>query len=710
MRLGTRFFEFSSLPYRLRTMPIRPSRRFATFALASIGYISEASATPVARILRIDPAPVSSSGAPIVTLLVDLTEPRRMSEVLKPCSTLSGPAALTCESDALERPFSLNAPYPFPEADARLTVKIGGQDVPAKLVRASRFGESQNEEGAGTAWLVVLDLDDRGKAGQFEMKKVAEGFIAALGPNDLVNLVVLGERGTLADSSWLAAGGRPVLNALLDKFKEPAKSRERTRPLLTLLRAALSDALSTLKAAEGKKLPLHQALVFLSSGYGGGDPATTGPGAMELKERLTRGELGEPGAGLPKLPLPVVSIMTPPGGYPEYAGLARDFMRSLANPEIGGFFSVIQGGQADHAGRIVDAVRSRFAASMLVRFRLSCVAPSPQQSFSLFFPSSSPAIVGDASFQNVPLGIDPGAWPLDVDTALTRKEVEEEGGIYPGGTLKVFGDFCWGGDITRPEVYFLPPGEVLPEITPHSGTGSADDVRRRLVALDMRSAAFAANENFAEFRVPESDRILHGTGERQASRFVIVDRTDRRSSGLTAGTVIEVRSHKRPVPLSWRLLGWSGLGLFVSGGIYSILRMLRQRQTALATYSGIRVERSPYVAPAPVSRGAVKASPRPGRVILHGDDQQLTVLPNIDLKVGRDGSRVAGILKSPEVSALHATFRLQNGRLFVRDESSHAGTRIEGELIAPREFVELQPGQKVALGPEVFRVELGSST
>ena len=684
-------------------------RQLAVFALAWLGTLGSAHATPVARILRIDPEPVSSSGAPIVTLLVDVTEPRRMSEILEPCSTLSGPAALSCESDALERPFSLHTSYPFPEAEAQLTVKIEGQDFPSKLVRSARFGESQNEDGVGTAWLVVLDLDDRGKAGQLELTKVAEGFIAALGPNDLINLVILGERGTLADSSWLATGERKELKSLLDKFKEPSRSRERTRPLLTLLRTTLSDAVSTLKPVGGKKLPLHQALVFLSSGYGGGDPATTGPGALELKERLTRGELADPGLGLPKMPLPVVSIMTPPGGYPEYAGLARDFMRNLANPEIGGFFSVIQSGQGAHAGRIVDAVRSRFASLTLARFRMSCVAPSPQQSFSLSFPGSSPAVVGDASFQNVPLGIDPRAWPLDVDVAQTRSEVDAAGGVYPGGTLKVFGDFCWGGDISRPEVYFLPPGEVLPEISPSAGTGSADDVRRRLLALDMRSAAFAANENFAEFHVPESDRILHGSGDRQATRFVIVDRIDRRSSGLTAGLVIEVRSRKRPIPLLWRALAWSGFGLLASLGAYSLLRMLRQRQTALATYSGIRVERSPYVSPAPVSRGAVRREPRPGRVTLHGKDQNLIVLPNIDLKVGRDGSRVAGILKNPEVSALHATFRLQNGRLFVQDEASQAGTRINGVLIQPGQFVELRDGQKVALGPEDFRVDLGNS-
>jgi FHA domain len=683
--------------------------RLFTFALAiKLSFLAKAEAAPVARVLRIDPEPATAGSTPVVTFLIDLTEPKRQSDVTKACSGLTGNEALTCESDAVERPFAVHQPYPFPSDKVLLTIRIGNEDVPTHLVQSARFGDSSSEPGIATAWLVVLDTDDRGKNGFDELRQVAQGFIGALGPADLVNVVVLGERSVLSDSSWQTASERTQVSAALDKLKGPVKSRERTRPLLTLLRKAVEDAFVTFEGPKGRKAPLHQAVVFLSSGFGGGDPATTGPGALELHERLTTGNFGS-SRTTPKFPLPMVSVMTPPSGYPEYASLARDFMQNLANPEIGGFFTVIQDGQGSHATRIVDAVRSRFAELTVARFRLACVAPQAYQSFSLLFPGADPAILGDASFEHVPLGIDPSAWPLDVDVALTRRKVEEAGGLFPGGTFKVFGHFCWGGDLARPEVYFLPPGEALPELTSATGTASAEEIRRRLIALDMRSAATSANDAFAEFEVPESERILHGSGDRQTSRFIVMDRLDRRTSGLTAGSVIEVRSRKRPVPLVWTILGTGGVAAVLLLIVYSLLRMIRERRTALATYSGIRVETSPYVAPAPVSRGIRRAGEGSARAILLGKGTRFTVLENIDLTVGRDGARVAAVIRNPQVSGLHATFRLQSGVLSVRDESSSTGTRVGGSPIVSGQFVDIKPGQEVALGPEVFRVELGAS-
>src|SRR5688572_14565275 len=110
----------------------------------------------------------------------------------------------------------------------------------------------------------------------------------------------------------------------------------------------------------------------------------------------------------------------------------------MANPEAGGFFSMVQDGQADHPSRSADTVRARFSDLIIARFRLSCVAPSTTQSFSLLFKEGN--ILGDSTFQNVPVGLDPGAWPLDVDAELTRKTAAEKGGVYPGSTVRVFGN------------------------------------------------------------------------------------------------------------------------------------------------------------------------------------------------------------------------------------------------------------------------------
>src|SRR5690606_37887582 len=127
-----------------------------------------------------------------------------------------------------------------------------------------------------------------------------------------------------------------------------------------------------------------------------------------------------------------------------------DFMQNLANPEIGGFFNVLRVGESGaRSDNIVRAVRTRFSKMNEVKWRVSCIAPQITQSFKLVFNNVNPPIVGDTTFQDVPLGIDPTTWPLDVDVAQTQASVGD--GVYPGGQFKVFGDFCWGGDRSRAE-------------------------------------------------------------------------------------------------------------------------------------------------------------------------------------------------------------------------------------------------------------------
>lgn len=679
----------------------------AACLVSILSFSAPAPATPAARILRVDPETTTSSSAPILTTIVDLSEARRVSEVTGHCAGLTGSEALNCESDALETPLSLYRPFKLPADHTELTIRLEGEDFPAELESVTRFGDAVHEPGIGTAWLIVLDADERGKPGFSELHHVASAFVAALAPTDLVNVVVLGEKQVIGDSGWLMQSGQSAAEATLGKTREVVRSRDRTRPLLTLLKQSVQDAFRTLSPPSGMRLPLHQAVVILSSGYGGGDPATTGPGAVEFSRFLTEGRFGEAGTLLPKLPLPTIAIMTPPSGYPEHAQLASDFMRSLPNPEIGGFFSVIQKGQAAHASRIVDAVRARFSSLIVARFRLACVAPTLTQSLSLIFPGSDPPILGDASFKDVPLGFDPASWPLDVDLAATRREMDAGGGLFPGATFKVFGHFCWGGDLSRPEVYFLPPGEALPESLAASGSSAYEEVRRRLIALDMRSPALAANESFAEFRVPETERILHGSGDRQAARFVIVDRKAKRSSGLTAGTAIEVKATKRPIPQFWYWALGAGALTLITLFWFAIARFVSRRRSALTTYSGIRIEGSPYLTPAPISqRGPRPNKTSPNRAILLGKAGRFTILSGTELTVGRDGSRATAVLAHPKVSGLHATFRMEGGVLSVRDEGSNAGTRVRGERLAPGQFVELTNDDSVDLGPEVLKVEL----
>ena len=102
-------------------------------------------------------------------------------------------------------------------------------------------------------------------------------------------------------------------------------------------------------------------------------------------------------------------------------------------------------------------VRARFNAMWLIHWELSCINPSVEQTFNLVFENTKPTIAPDGTFKEVPLGIDPTQWPLDVDMKKTS-EAALQNPVYPGGQLTVYGNFCWSGDKTRAEAYFIPAG------------------------------------------------------------------------------------------------------------------------------------------------------------------------------------------------------------------------------------------------------------
>jgi hypothetical protein len=401
----------------------------------------------------------------------------------------------------------------------------------------------------------------------------------------------------------------------------------------------------------------------------------------------------------------VVSIYVAPEALPEQRQVALDFMQNLANPAIGGFFSALRAGQGHHASRIVDSVRSRFADLVLARFRLSCVAPSVTQSFSLLFAEGAPSIVGDSSFRDVPIGIDPTKWPLDVDVELTKRYAQQKGGVFPGGTVRIFGNFCWAGDRTRPEVYFLPPGEKLPQEL-GSNPDAARDVQKRLASLDMRGPVREADGSFVEFGVPESDQLLHGEGKNSVVRLVLADGLLRRTSGLTEATVLQLMGTKPPVPLYY-------YGLMGLGGALAVALVLvvigAQRQRAVSATSSLplkRLSRSPYMTPSPVTRAPRSEGGAGTRAVLEGPAGRFTLLAGTDLSVGRDGTRCAAVIQSPQVSGIHATFRFEQGKLMVKDEGSSLGTKVDQRTIAAGEWVELSHGDEIFLGPERLRVSL----
>ena len=63
--------------------------------------------------------------------------------------------------------------------------------------------------------------------------------------------------------------------------------------------------------------------------------------------------------------------------------------------------------------------------------------------------------------------------------------------------------------------------------------------------------------------------------------------------------------------------------------------------------------------------------------------------------VGRSG-RARVVLRNRELSRRHATFRVEGGRVWLRDEGSRNHTYVAGEQIS--EEVELEPGSELRFG------------
>src|SRR5271166_2712672 len=102
-----------------------------------------AGAAPEAHILRIDPRAGVSNGKPTLTTVIEVVQFKRLSDVLQPCSGVTGAATLSCWSAQLEKPGALWDPFPFPEANAHLLVKVAGEDTLTTFVDKTTWGKAQ---------------------------------------------------------------------------------------------------------------------------------------------------------------------------------------------------------------------------------------------------------------------------------------------------------------------------------------------------------------------------------------------------------------------------------------------------------------------------------------------------------------------------------------------------------------------------------------
>jgi len=458
--------------------------------------------------------------------------------------------------------------------------------------------------------------------------------------------------------------------------------------------------------------------VVLSNGSAGGDPSSVAATATILSDFMTKGRFPENNDVLPKTPVPVISIWFPSKLIEEFGANAREFMEGLANTAIGGFFSIVNTGEESRAPNIVNSVRTRFNKMHIVKWRVSCVAPSITQTFKLFFTNTTPPIAGDATFQNVPVGIDPSTWPLDVDRDATEKAAKKWP-IYPGGTAKIYGNFCWGGNAQRAEIYMVPKNQAAPA----SLQGNIEDAKkaqRTLIEAGMRGKAVTAGDSVVEFELPNSEKFLVGKGDAMSARLIIYDNQARRTSAITADKIITLRAKEAPLPF---LL----IGGITFGGVVIVLLLVSifrggggRRRGAVAAQAPKPIiaggAPAPF-APAPVAAGAGggdflygggAVAPVGGatRATLSGAQGIFTVLPGIEMRAGRDGAACQILLNEPRVSGTHATVKFENGQLLVRDENSNNGTSINGQRIPGSIWTPVPPGASLKFGPVEFSVRL----
>jgi pSer/pThr/pTyr-binding forkhead associated (FHA) protein len=699
-----------------------------TTVLVSLGLSGVALGAPEAHILRIDPSAALENGSPILTSVIEVVENRRVSEVTLPCASLTGNARLSCMSEALEKT-PLYTAFPFPAQNAVFTVRVDDGDVLAKHVSDSRWGESQQQPGVGTAWLIIIDADSRMGNTFDEAKEVANKFVASMGPNDIVNVIFINDRQVTGDSRWLPATQRAKATSFIGSVGSTYASQGRNRSLLSIIRSAATDAWKSLgnTSQQDVKVPLHQAMVVLSSGFGGADALTNGAGALQLQQYMNGGRFPEDNTAMPKAPVPVISIYFPPSVIDEYKTSALEFMQNIANPEIGGFFTILENGQSARAPGIVNSVRTRFSKMYVVKWRVSCVARSVTQTFQLNFANVKPAIAGDNSFKDVPIGIDPTTWPLDIDLQTTQDSVKKQGGVYPGGKFKVFGNFCWGGEAQRAEVYFIPAGQQLPTALAGTDVEQARKTQQQLIEMGMRGKSLEATDSFVEFEAPDKDKLLHGSGEQAVVRLVVYDNAAKRTSGVTANSVVQLKGTTQPFPLIPVLGGALGL-VVVALLLVVLLRSNGKKPARPATPAPVVAQQPvpvmpqaapvmPQAAPSPEFLYGAGAAPLPNaglgspvgnaqRAVLQSASGVYTVVPGLEMHVGRDGNRCEVLLAEARVSGLHSSLKLEGGQLFVRDENSNNGTFVNSTRLQPGVWSVVPNGSLLRFGPIEMTVRL----
>jgi hypothetical protein len=124
----------------------------------------------------------------------------------------------------------------------------------------------------------------------------------------------------------------------------------------------------------------------------------------------------------------------------------------------------------------------------------------------------------------------------------------------------VYGDFCWGGDKSRAEAYFVPAGTKADPNANSTDPALAKRAMQTLIAQNMRGGAKDASDTFVVFEVPEDEKILDGQGENAVAHLVVYDNKAHRASGHDAKSILTLKAKKPPFNM---LLIAGAVGLIV---------------------------------------------------------------------------------------------------------------------------------------------------
>ena len=428
-------FEVYARPYPLGAWTSRKEstmrmRLYLTAVLSALLVLRDppAAAAPEAHILRIDPRASQAEGAPVLTTVIELVQNKRLSEAIAECASLRGDAQLDCQSEKLEAPQALYSPFaPFPEKAAIFTVTVDGADRP-RVVRRTQGALGREPRAARRRHRVAHPRSTprrRWAPASTTRRPSPRRSSASMAPNDIVDVMFFNDRQVVSDSKWQPASAKAQVDGFVNALKSHATRRKAAcarsspssrRPRPTGSARSATSATERHRAAapgDGRALErLRPAPTRSRTARARRSSAVPREGALPGRQH---GAAEDAAAGRSR-------SGSPRAGFDEFRANAQEFMQGLANPEIGGFFDIIRDGQgaAQSAAARHDGAHALQPDAHLKWRVAASPRRSPRPSSSSSTTRTTP-ILGDATFKDVPVGIDPTTWPLDVNIEYTKQ-------------------------------------------------------------------------------------------------------------------------------------------------------------------------------------------------------------------------------------------------------------------------------------------------